>query len=567
MILRRKNKKGAAETDETATSAVPAQSAPSGPMPGTAPLEPPAQAPAPAPVAPAPVAPSAPVARETPVPAARSRITPASTDICDQVRAVLQQAAEVYADHPEEAERIEAHLDRLDSPVRIAIAGKVKAGKSTLLNALVGEIIAPTDAGECTRIVTWYRNAQAPRIVMRRKDGDAADLPIVRQNGKLELDLLGAAPEDVDRLTVDWPSGDLATMTLIDTPGIASASAEVSARTEALLTPDEEQGAADAIVYLMRHVHADDVGFLEAFHAHAAIGSSPVNTVAVLSRADEIGAGRVDALQSARAIASRLRGEEKIRSLCQTVVPVAGLLAETGRTLRQSEFNALAKIAAADREFVDGMLLSADRFARELPEGSPDLPSAEVRRRLLERFGLFGVRLALPLIRQGITDSTALSAELVRRSGLEELREALTALFTERGDLLKARSALMALDSILRSTPLPESEMLFAQVEKISSGAHEFIELGLLGSLRTGAVVLPADQRAEAERLLGGTGQAQFVRLGLPPEATPDEIRDAATDAMGRWRRRAENPASTRPVADAARVIVRTCEGIIASLP
>jgi predicted GTPase len=512
------------------------------------------------------------VVRDVPVPAARSALSrPVSTDICAQVRLVLQQAAEVYADHPEAAERIEAHLDRLDSPVRIAIAGKVKAGKSTLLNALVGEIIAPTDAGECTRVVTWYRNAPAPRIVMRRKDGDTYDLPIIRQNGKLELGLGGVGPEDVDRLTVDWPSGDLATMTLIDTPGIASASAEVSARTEALLipnglTPDEEQGAADAIVYLMRHVHADDVGFLEAFHAHAAIGSSPVNTVAVLSRADEIGAGRVDALQSARAIASRLRADEKVRSLCQTVVPVAGLLAETGRTMRQSEFNALAAIAAADRDYVDAMLLSADRFGRELPEGAPELPTAAVRAALMSRFGLFGVRTALPLIRQGITDSTALSAELVRRSGLEELREALTALFTERGDLLKARSALMALDSILRSTPLAESELLLAQVERIFSGAHEFVELGLLGSLRTGAVALPSEQRAEAERLLGGTGQAQFVRLGLAPTATAAEIRESATDAMTRWRRRAENPASARPVADAARVIVRTCEGILSSL-
>lgn len=503
---------------------------------------------------------------DIPVAATRSAVVPAATDICGQVRLVLQQAVDVYAGHPEALERIRAHLDRLDSPVRIAIAGKVKAGKSTLLNALVGEVIAPTDAGECTRVVTWYRNANAPRIAMRRKDGEVRDLPIIRQNGKLELDLVGTPPEEVDRLTVDWPTGDLATMTLIDTPGIASASAEVSARTEDFLTPDEEQGAADAIVYLMRHVHADDVGFLEAFHAHAAIGSSPVNTVAVLSRADEIGAGRPDALQSSRAIASRLRADEKIRSLCQTVVPVAGLLAETGRTLRQSEFNALARIAAADRDYVDGMLLSADRFGRELPEGAPDLPPAAMRAALLARFGLFGIRIALPLIREGMTDSTALAAELVRRSGLDELREALTALFTERGDLLKARSGLMALDSILRSTPLPESELLLAQVEKIFSGAHEFVELGLLGSLRTGAVVLPSEQRAEAERLLGGTGQAQYVRLGLAPTASASEIRDAATDAMTRWRRRAENPASTRPVADAARVIVRTCEGILSSL-
>ena len=62
------------------------------------------------------------------------------------------------------AARLQAVLDRLDEPLRVAIAGKVKAGKSTLLNALVGEELAPTDAGECTRIVTWYRDGITYRV-------------------------------------------------------------------------------------------------------------------------------------------------------------------------------------------------------------------------------------------------------------------------------------------------------------------------------------------------------------------------------------------------------------------
>ena len=56
----------------------------------------------------------------------------------------------------------------------MAIAGKVKAGKSTLLNALVGEQVAPTDAGECTRVVTWYRDGTTPRIVLHPRDGEPA---------------------------------------------------------------------------------------------------------------------------------------------------------------------------------------------------------------------------------------------------------------------------------------------------------------------------------------------------------------------------------------------------------
>jgi hypothetical protein len=487
--------------------------------------------------------------------------------VCGEAREVLRRAIEVYAGNPEICGRLNAHLERLDGPMRVAIAGKIKAGKSTLLNALVGEIIAPTDAGECTRVVTWYRDGVSPRIALHPHKGDMRELPIQRRDGKLEMDLGGTRPEEVDRLVVDWPSSDLAAMTLIDTPGIASASTDVSARTVAFLTPDEEHGAADAIVYLMRHIHLDDVHFLESFHGQAALGSTPVNTVAVLSRADEIGAGRIDALQSAKQIARRLRTDDKVRALCQTVVPVAGLLAESGRTLRQAEFSALAQLATAPRDYVEALLLSADRFVRELPEGAPALPSPEVRRDLLARLGMFGIRIALPLIRQGSGDAPALAAELVRRSGLDELKDVLVALFTERRDLLKARSALVALDTILRQSPAPEADPLRAEVERIISGAHEFVELGLLGSMRAGAVTLPKDLVAEAERLLGGSGQTPWVRLGLTKDADNAALRAAAVDALGRWRRRAENPVSVRAVADAARVIVRSCEGVIAGLP
>ena len=56
--------------------------------------------------------------------------------------------------------------DRLSGPLRLAIAGKVKAGKSTLLNAILGDELAPTDAGECTKIVTWYREGNTPQVTV-----------------------------------------------------------------------------------------------------------------------------------------------------------------------------------------------------------------------------------------------------------------------------------------------------------------------------------------------------------------------------------------------------------------
>jgi hypothetical protein len=493
--------------------------------------------------------------------------TPVRADLTGEVSALLRRAVHLYRDSPEVVARLDVAADRLAGPLRVAIAGKVKAGKSTLLNALIGEMIAPTDAGECTRVITWYRDAPMPRILLQPVVGPSRELPVLRTDGRLDLDLDGTPPEEIARIVVDWPSADLAAMTLIDTPGIASARVENSARTEAFLLPAADPGAADAVIYLMRHVHADDVAFLQALHATAGSGSSPVNTIAVLSRSDEVGAGRVDALVSANQIARRLRADDTVRALCQTVLPVAGLLAETGRTLRQDEFAALEQLAQLDRNLSDALLLSADRFVGPFPPDMTSVPSVAVRSALLARFGLFGVRLALPLIRQSCKDAPSLAEELVRRSGLHELVRTLGALFNERAGLLKARSALAVVEQIARELPTEGSTALLGDIERITAGAHEFVELGLLGKLRGGGIPLDPDACAEAERILGGSGSAPADRLGLPADASAADLRAAASDVLTRWRRRADNPVSIRAVADAARIVARTCEGLLAGLP
>lgn len=487
------------------------------------------------------------------------------------VRGVLRRAVDAYRDQPETAQWLRHQLDRLDEPLRVAIAGKVKAGKSTLLNALVGEQVAPTDAGECTRVVTWYRDGPSPKIVMYPLDGRPTPLPVNRQNGALTIDLRGTPPERLDRLVVDWPSQNLRTATLIDTPGIASVSAENSQRTCVFLTPEDDTPAeADAMIYLMRHLHATDAEFLEAFRDQGVGRASSLNTVAVLSRADEIGGGRVDAMFSAKTIAARYRTDPTLRELCQGVVPVAGLLAQTGRTLRQAEFDALTELVHTPRDELDSHLLSVDRFLNvDGPDRAETLAvlSREIRHGLVDRFGLFGIRLSVTLIRQGTDTPSALAQELVRRSGLDELQEVLHTQFTERRDLLKARSVLVALNSVLHGDTRPGIGPLQGEVERILAGAHEFAELRLLSALRSGAITLPAAELQDAERLLGGNGGTPAARLGLSSDPSPGELREALLHALSRWQRRVTNPLSSRTVADACRVVVRSCEGMLAGLP
>jgi hypothetical protein len=483
--------------------------------------------------------------------------------LIDRTRATVAQAIAVYGG-TEHERRLAAVRDRLDEPLRVAVAGRVKAGKSTLLNALVGERLAPTDASECTRVVTWYQDGHTYQVLATPNDGEPRQLRFTRDDGAIDIDLGGLSSADVVQLVVTWPAQALRTVTLIDTPGIGSLSEQTARRAWDLLVPDDEETPADAVVYLLRHLHANDVEFLRAFHDTEVSRPSPVNAIGVLSRADEIGVGRLDSMASARRIATRLGTDANVRRLVQSVVPVAGLLAETAVTLTEGEVAQLRRIADLPVRQAEELLLSADRFAHAMPELG--LTSIE-RAALLARFGLFGVRLTSTLLRRGAaTTATELSRELTERSGLNRLKDIIGSLFFERRDVLKSRSALLAVAETTRASARPGSEAVAASVEEIMASAHPFNELRVLSSLRSGWITGKSDVVTELEQLIGGSGTATSQRLRLPPDATDTELAAAAAQALARWQRRAENPITTYEMEVAARVAVRSCEGMLAEL-
>lgn len=477
-----------------------------------------------------------------------------STVISD-TEELLRAARAVYTGDRDAIAMIDQLEVRLHEPLRLAVAGMVKAGKSTLLNALLGERIAATDTAECTRIVTWYRHSPTPRITMHLRDGTAERMPIRRDGGLLMFDLGGRTAEEIEWMEVGWPVEALSSLILIDTPGIASMSGDTSARTARFLTPEDAPSAADAVVYLMRHLHGSDLRFLEAFRDTAAGAAESICAVAVLSRSDEVGSGRIDSLLSARRVAERYERDGDLSSLALGVIPVAGLLAEGARTLRESEYIALRELAGLKRAARERLLISADRFTR--PSDVTGL-SIAVREQLLSRFGIFGVRLATAIIRGGAANSSELSDALVQQSGLIQLQEFVQTQFQPRAETLKARGVVLRLQVLLRRAPRPGSDAIRAGIERFTASAHMLRELSLLAEARAHGLPLAADDASDAARILGASGIGPATRLGLSPGAASDEIGGAVTAEIDRWRVLSASPTAERATLDVCRAVLRS---------
>jgi replication fork clamp-binding protein CrfC len=491
----------------------------------------------------------------------------------DRVRAILGGTIQAYRSEPAFRQRPEVfhELDRigarLNEPIRIALAGTLKAGKSTLLNALVGQDIAPTDATEATRIVTWFRHGPTPKVTANHWGGRHSNVPISHTagpEGGLTFDFRSLNPAEVADLDVEWPAEELVETTIIDTPGTSSLTRETSERTLRLLVPPDGVPRVDAVVFLLRTLNAADVALLKQIGQLVGGSTGALGIVGVASRADEIGAGRIDAMLSAADVAQRFTKEMNQTGICQAVVPVSGLLALTARTLRQSEFIALQKLAGADKAELSKAMLSVDRFVRV---DSPLPVDAATRAQLLERFGMFGLRISIAVLAAGVTDAAGLADELLERSGLVALREVIDQQFAQRSDMLKAHTALVSLRRFVEAFPIVATPYVIADIDPLLGDTHAFEELRLLSQLSSRPTTLNAEEVASLRRIIGGSGTRPASRLGLnpaDPHAVPREGPRAAFAAAQRWRRRAEHPLNDPFTTKACRAAVRSAEAMVA---
>jgi hypothetical protein len=440
------------------------------------------------------------------------------------------------------ADALDAVADRAEATPSLVVTGPVSSGKSTLVNALVGRRVAPTGAGECTRLVARYVRGPVDRLDVVLADGTRRPLPLA-DGGRVPAavgDRLGVDPADVDHLLVTLTSDALDGLSVVDTPGTSSA------RRRPGSGPGPADDAVAALVVLPSSARADEVDRLADAARHG-----PAGVVAVLGRADTVGSAE-DAASVATTLGRRLGAR------LGPVTPVVGLLAETATTgaLRTEDRHALAALAGADGPAVEAALADPELFvAAELPVPGP------VRARLLELCDRRGVALAVALLRErpdaGVGE---VCAALLAASGLDVVVERLRTDVRDRADVLAAAAAQRRVAAVLERerdatradrrsgrTPAAGTRDLARLGDLVEDLAARpvALELALLGAgarARSGAVELPEELAGDLD-LLAGAGfaapggswaAALAARAGL--DDAPGELAGHAARRAATWR-------------------------------
>jgi GTP-binding protein EngB required for normal cell division len=164
----------------------------------------------------------------------------------------------------------------VEQRLQIAVLGQFKRGKSTLLNALLGQPLLPTGVVPLTAIPTFLHWGAAPSLRVAYLDDRPADEKELHEPAEISAELFRLVTEEgnprnrekVARVDLALPAALLAHgIVLIDTPGIGST---YQHNTDAALAVLPECDAALFVLSVDPPVTAAELDYLDRINPHAA---------------------------------------------------------------------------------------------------------------------------------------------------------------------------------------------------------------------------------------------------------------------------------------------------------
>jgi len=219
----------------------------------------------------------------------------------------------------------------------LVAAGQFKRGKSTVINALLGEPLVPAGVVPLTSVVTVIQSGAAPAAYATLRYGEKRQIQIAELGDYVTERGNPANTKSIERVIVEYPSAWLADgVRLVDTPGIASVYEHNTDETRKYLPQ------ADAVLFIAsvdQPVSRAELDFLRDIRRYAS------KIFCLLNKTDYL---RPDELQESLAFSVRAI-RDALGSDDVPVFPVSARLALEGKMGNDAESLARSGFPAFER--------------------------------------------------------------------------------------------------------------------------------------------------------------------------------------------------------------------------
>ncbi len=434
--------------------------------------------------------------------------------------------------------------DTLGKPMRVAIIGMTKAGKSSLLNAILGREFVPVAQEVCTQNLNWFKHAGENKGV--------EEVKVYKLDGSIEMYHL----EDIGHFASDKNQNDIRWIEvfynhpifkdfeILDTPGLCSLLVEDSRRTKELLTDDKNK--PHALIYMVtREFSATDIEEIKTFHSSSKLMSG-LTCVGVLSRVDDnfdksiFPYNYFSAFKIANEaiIAPKIKRNAEIRNSFCKVLPISAIFSLAANILTDNDFEFLRSISNLEPSKWQRIIRQANSFKKK-KIGGIDNERGDI---LAKKIGINTIGYIVQRLAEDENISYAtLRKELVDYSQIKNLLAFLKSHFGRRAMLLKCTLSIAELQHEVSKFKIHEDKNTMQVVShfntllkiwEIENNKYKYLD----HFYNNGFPKLKQETEEKAKALLGENGESVKEMLRIGDSATTKEVMGALVKEATYWK-------------------------------